>query len=145
MIILKGQTEWGELHLLHPTLLRVLQYADSIWGRYTGEQVMVITCIYRDRDETVRIYNQAGKKPPRVSVHELLPCRGLDLGVRRVRPTLDYGSWPLMADEMGFRLASDINQKWCYQESEDHQVALYHNVSGPHIHTQVRDETAERY
>lgn len=104
---------------------------------------MLVTDLYRPREETVEIYVAAGETPPRVSVHEVKPCRGADVAVRV--PAGD-GRWEQLSFGTARAIEGAVNAAWRYQESEAHQVALFHDIAGAHIHLQCRpgDETRRR-
>jgi hypothetical protein len=130
---------------LHPTLEQILrETADGLWQLHTGQEYVIVTDIYRTHEETIRIYSEAGLKPPVVSVHEL--GRGVDLSVRMATPGRTYQEWPFLPAKLIREYVSAVNRRWRYQESEEHQVALYHNVAGVHVHLQCRPggETVRR-
>lgn len=144
-----------DVAMLHPTLWRIVrEIADWMWLEYTNQENVYVTSLWRSRAETVRLYEEAGVAPPAASVHEAVRmlgdpwsgCRGADLSVRMQRPGQPYDTWPLLPPKVSRAFVEAVNKKWRYQESEAHQVALYHAVSGPHIHLQVRpeQETIER-
>lgn len=144
-----------EVALLHPTLWTIVQeIADSLWLRHVGQADVYVTQIFRTHDQTIAIYQAAGLPPPASSVHESVKiagdpmsgCRGCDLSVRMVRPGQRYDEWPFLSPSPIRDLVAAVNQRWQYQESDAHQVALYHSVSGPHVHLQVRpsNETKRR-
>lgn len=140
---------------LHPTLRRILfEIADGLWADETNQENVYVTCLWRCRDDTVRLYAEAGLPVPAFSVHEAVRvlgdpmsgCRGADLSVRMQRYGQPYETWPMLPPQVARRLVDAVNRRWRYQESEEHQVAIYHAVSGPHVHLQCRpgNETGER-
>lgn len=155
MIRFKDLDSAYELRLLHATLYGLLRWIveEVAWEQATGEPDLIVTEVWRSRAETIRIYEAAGLVPPAVSVHELTKemgdpwsgCRGLDLSIRRpgIGP---YESWRVIPDAQVLAFVALVNGAWRYQASEAHQVALFHDVSGPHVHLQVArgDETKRR-
>jgi hypothetical protein len=134
---------------LHPTLWRILrEVADQLWLEHTGQENVYVTELWRSREATLRLYQEAGMTPPATSVHEAVRvlgdpwsgCRGADLSVRMHRPGQRYEDWPMLPPKVCRDAAAAINRRWQYQATEEHQVALYHAVSGPHIHLQVREQ-----
>lgn len=144
-----------ETALLHPTLWTILRLiADGLWFEHTQQENVIVTQIFRTRAQTIAIYQAAGLTPPDSSVHESVKiagdamsgCRGCDLSVRMARPGMRYDEWSFLPSTRVRAFVDAVNATWRYQESEAHQVALYHSVSGPHVHLQVRpnDETKRR-
>lgn len=140
---------------LHPTLWAIVrEIADVLWLEHTGQENVYVTELWRSREETLRQYRSAGLPPPAFSVHEavkvlgdpLSGCRGADLSVRMFRAGQRYEDWPRLPVPVCREVVAAINRRWRYQESEAHQVALYHSVTGPHVHLQVRpgSETVDR-
>jgi hypothetical protein len=140
---------------LHPTLWSIVrEIADWMWAEYTHQENVYVTQLWRSHDETVRIYREAGLPPPASSVHEAARvlgdpwsgCRGADLSVRMYRAGQPYDTWPTLPPSVVRELVAAVNQKWRYQSGEQHQVALFHHVSGPHVHLQCRpgQETIDR-
>jgi hypothetical protein len=156
MIAFKQVSIASEMRLLHPRLAHILGWIGDtdVWRRTTGCSFFVITCLFRSRDQTVKLYEEAGKAPPAVSVHECvkLPmdpwsgCRGADISARRPSLTAPYGQWEFLPDDVLHRFVEEVNSAWRYHEAERYNVALYHSVSGPHVHLQVArlDETKRR-
>lgn len=134
---------------LHPTLWQIVrELADGMWFEYTSQENMIVTEMFRTHDETVRIYTEAGFTPPAASVHESVRvfgdpwsgCRGADISVRMARPGMRYQDWPFLPATVVRKAVTAINNRWRYQESEAHQVALFHSVAGTHLHLQCRPE-----
>jgi len=139
----------AQVALLHPTLWTIVQaIANGLWLEHTGQDNLVVTELFRTHDQTVALYTRAGLAAPAASVHEsvkvagdaLSGCRGADLSVRMARPGLRYDEWPFLPTSMVRHLVRAVNERWRYQQSEQHQVALFHAVSGPHVHLQVRPQ-----
>lgn len=154
MIRFKDLHSAHELRLLHGRLYAILTWIvdEGVWTAATGEPDLVVTEVWRSRAETIRIYEAAGVPPPAVSVHETVQeigdpwsgCRGLDLSVRRPGPGA-YETWPLMPQDEIRAFVAAVNGAWCYHPEERFQVALYHSVSGPHVHLQVaRGDVTQR-
>jgi hypothetical protein len=140
---------------LHPTLWQIVrELADGMWFEYTSQENMIVTEMFRTHDETVRIYTEAGLTPPAASVHEAVRvlgdpwsgCRGADISVRMARPGMRYQDWSYLPSTLIRACVTAINKRWRYQESEAHQVALFHDIAGLHVHLQVRSgqETIRR-
>lgn len=140
---------------LHPTLWTIVrEIVDGLWLEHTGQEHVYVTEMWRPREKTIAIYRAAGLPPPAASVHEstkvlgesLSGCRGTDLSVRMARVGLAYTEWPFLPNGVIRQLVNAVNERWRYQESDQHQVTLYHAVSGPHVHLQCRagDETVRR-
>jgi hypothetical protein len=159
MLIFKATKTALEARLLHPTLWTILaELADGEWKRLTNQEHVVVTEVWRSREQTIARYASAGIAPPVFSVHEavkevgvhLSGCRGVDISVRDANAGLaarrPYADWPFLEPQLCRLVADQINERWCYQESDAHQVALYHAVDGPHVHLQVRaqGETVRR-
>jgi hypothetical protein len=144
-----------DVGMLHPTLWKILrEIVDVLWLEHTGQSNVYVTELWRPREETIRLYQSAGLAPPAFSVHETAKvlgdpwsgCRGADLSVRTTRAGQRYEDWPRLPVPVCREVVAAINRRWRYQESEAHQVALYHSVTGPHVHLQVRpdQETVDR-
>lgn len=159
MLIFKDSREAFETGLLHPTLRTIVrELADGLWQKLTNQEHLVVTELWRSREQTIARYASAGLPPPAFSVHEavkenghpLSGCRGADISVRNANAGLaagrPYQDWPFLDPALCRQVVVAINAEWRYQESERHQVALYHNIDGVHIHLQVRpgDETLRR-
>lgn len=136
MLCFKISSDARFFAILHPTLQEiVLDLTNGIWKEKTGEEDLVLSELWRDHDDTVASYRAAGLDPPKISVHELLPCRGADVSVRR---RLDGAYLP---DAQVKEVVEELNQRWQYHLTDRYQVALFHDVRGPHIHLQVRPGT----
>jgi hypothetical protein len=160
VLCFKRVEEAFEYRLLHPTLDKIVRWMveDRIWWDETGEEEAVVTEVWRSQQETERIYAAAGLPAPKASVHgdrkdpmnALSGCRGIDFSVRSFsagcRSGRPYAEWPFIDRDMLVRLVARINGAWRYQKSEAHQVAVLHDISGLHLHLQVRqgDETQRR-
>ena len=131
-----------EQHLLHPTRVEMCQDFQGVWGRMVGHRLPVITEVWRSHQETVALYLAAGRNPPRYSVHETRPCRGLDWSSRA-------SDGYQMTLETGRVLERYLNQRWRYHAAGKYNVCHLHTLAGLaglHFHLQVRpaDETQRR-
>ena len=159
MLIFKHVKTALEARLLHPTLWAILaELADGQWKRLTNQEHLIVTELWRSREQTIARYASAGLPPPAFSVHEatkepgnaLSGCRGADVSVRNANAGLashkEYADWPFLDPDLCRLVADRLNERWRYQETEAHQVALYHAVDGVHIHLQCRadNETVRR-
>ena len=132
-----------ELHLLHPTLVEVCQDFQELWRGLVGPiRLPVITEVWRSHQETVALYLAAGRNPPRYSVHETRPCRGLDWSSR----AHDGYQAPM---EVCRRIEQKLNLRWRYHAAGRYNVCHAHTLAGLaglHFHLQVRpgDETQRR-
>ncbi len=153
MIACKTKAEAWQIHWLHPRLWEIVCWLEEeLWHKITAQHVMVLTEIFRTREETTALY--AGRIPPASSVHECKPergavlsgTRGVDISDRRVVAGLPYWEWPKMTAGIMELVEHEINRTWQYRESNAHQVAVYHDVKGTHLHLQCRpeDETVRR-
>lgn len=135
MLAFKRAADAEHFAILHPTLKEILvEIVNGIWREETGGDLVVVTELWRSRDETIARYRSAGLQPPEASVHEQVPCRGADLSVLAITA------------EGARKVVSRVNTRWRYEAAETHQVALFHDVAGVHLHLQVRpgDETRRR-
>lgn len=149
MIRFKDLASAYELRLLHPRLYDILSWIvdDGVWKAATGEPDLVITEVWRSRQETLRIYEEAGLPAPAISVHETIKelgnhwsgCRGLDLSIRRPISG-SYDGWPLIVPDQVVAFVARVNATWLYHPEDRFKVALYHSVAGPHVHLQVARE-----
>jgi len=159
MLIFKTTKTALEARLLHPTLWTILaELADSQWKQLTNQDHLVVTELWRSREQTIARYATSGLARPAFSVHESVKeagaafsgCRGADISVRNATAGLSartpYADWPFIDADICRMVADRINSSWRYQDSEAHQVALYHAVAGVHIHLQCRpgNETVRR-
>jgi|SRR6187431_549073 len=135
MIAFKRMIDAEHYAILHPRLKDILsEIVGGIWHEETGDDLVVVTELWRSREETIARYRSAGLQPPAASVHEQVPCRGADLSILAV------------GERAAKKVVARVNTRWRYEASENHEVALFHDVAGVHIHLQCRpgDETRRR-
>ncbi|MDX1388816.1 MAG: hypothetical protein R3344_06475, partial [Acidobacteriota bacterium] len=82
MIAFKTRQELLEWQDVHPTLVEIVEDLDDLWWSRGGLRILVVTEVYRSRAETIAAYEAAERTPPRISVHEVKPVRGVDCSVR---------------------------------------------------------------
>lgn len=160
MVLFKSSVQVFQTHLMHSVLATVFRdVVDRFWWETIGERTLVVTEIWRSRDQTIAYYQAAGLPVPEASPHETVKipmdpfsgCRAFDISDRSadrgLREGLDYGMWPHLEVEKLTALVRRVNHEWRYEPSERHQVALLHNVRGRHLHFQVRpaNETERRH
>jgi len=100
-----------------------------------------LTGVRRSRTRTLEIYLRAGKPAPPSSVHEATPCRGADLVPVPAATGTDAGADMAAAMAYGPSLAEAINRGWRYPRGKP--SALWHSVSGLHLHLQVSYDAIE--
>lgn len=158
MLLFKNTHDAPETGILHARLWSIVEWSIPVWQEETGEIVIVVTEVWRSRQQTLRIYAEAGLPPPAFSVHEetrqfgnpLTGCRGIDFSARSagagIGRGLEYGEWPLIERDSLLDFAARVNSTWRYHAADQKQVALVHDVAGLHVHLQVRpgDETVRR-
>jgi hypothetical protein len=158
MLLFKNVYDAPETGILHSRLWTIVEWSFLPWQEETGEPVIIVTEVWRSRQQTLRIYAEAGLPAPAFSVHEdtrqfgnpLTGCRGIDFSARSasrgIGLGLAYGEWPLIPRFRLEAFAERVNATWRYHAADEKQVALVHDVSGLHVHLQVRsgDETVRR-
>ncbi len=114
--------QFRESEHMYETLVDVVNDALAHWP----EEFMVVTCIYRPREEDKAIGGSG--------IHSSIPHRAIDLRVKNFE-----GDFQAKADSV----AASLNALWTYDPTRPHlKVAISKlHGSGPHIHLQVHPKT----
>lgn len=106
--------------------LRELVYYSERWLSFEKGCDILVTSVERTADQTRRLYLDSGRTPPRASVHDVRPCRGLDAVPHEIEDL----------EAPGQALADHLSGRWVYPRG--HKVCLWHSVAGGlHWHFQV--------